>query len=75
MTTKLNGIDDEGYYRENGAIVTGGKGLIQIGEDYYYVVYSGKIYKNGSRTITGKYTNGLFPDGTYTFDPDGRLVK
>ena len=75
MTTKLNGIDDEGYYRENGAIVTGGKGLIKIGEDYYYVVYSGKIYKNGSRTITGKYTNGLFPDGTYTFDPDGRLVK
>ena len=68
-----NGIDENGYYRENGEIVPG-KGLVQIDGDYYYVIYNGKIKKDGDRTVTEELSNGLLPAGTYHFGPDGKMT-
>ena len=68
-----NGIDENGYYRENGEIVPG-KGLIKIDNDYYYVIYNGKIKKDGDRTVTEEFSNGLLPAGTYHFGPDGKMT-
>ena len=70
----LNGIGDDDYYRENGEIVKD-KGLIKIGDDYYFVIYNGKIKKNGERTVVEEKTNGLLPAGTYYFGPDGKMVR
>ena len=74
MTTQVNGVGDDGYYRENGAIVTGGKGLVKDGDDYYFVVWSGKVAKDSDRAVQASQTNGLLPSGTYHFGPDGKLV-
>ena len=73
MTTKLSGIDDDGFYRENGVIVRD-KGLVEIDGDYYYVIYNGKIKIDGDRTVTEEKANGLVPAGTYHFGPDGKMV-
>ena len=73
MTTKLSGIGEDGYYRENGVIVPD-KGLIEIDGDYYYVIYNGKIKIDGDRTVTEEKANGLVPAGTYHFGPDGKMV-
>ena len=69
-----NGIDADGYYRENGEIVPD-KGLICIDGDYYYVIYNGKIKKDGDRTVTAEKANGLLPAGTYHFGPDGKMTN
>ena len=69
-----DGIGDDGYYRENGQIVPD-KGLIKIGDDYYFVIYDGRIKKNGDRTVVAEKTNGLLPAGTYHFGPDGKMVR
>ena len=74
MTTKLNGVGEDGYYRENGAVVTGGKGLVKDGEDYYFVVWSGKVLKDSDRAVQPNQTNGLLPSGIYHFGSDGKLV-
>ena len=76
MTTVpvLDGIGEDGYYRENGQIVPG-KGLVKIGDDYYYVIYNGKIKKDGDRTVTEELSNGLLPAGTYHFGPDGKMTN
>ena len=68
------GIDENGFYRENGEIVPG-KGLVLIDGDYYYVIYNGKIKKDGDRTVTEEKANGLVPAGTYHFGPDGKMVN
>ena len=67
------GIDENGFYRENGEIVPG-KGLVKIDGDYYYVIYNGKIKKDGDRTVTEELSNGLLPAGTYHFGPDGKMT-
>ena len=67
------GIDENGFYRENGEIVPG-KGLVLIDGDYYYVIYNGKIKKDGDRTVTEELSNGLLPAGTYHFGPDGKMT-
>ena len=69
-----NGIDENGYYWENGEIVKD-KGLINIGDDYYYVVYTGKIKKDADRTVTTEKANGLLPAGLYHFGPDGKMTN
>ena len=68
-----NGIVNENgtlYYYEND--VRKQAGLIQIGEDYYYV-------RSGGRVATGTYyctyhMTEEFPAGYYTFDTDGRMI-
>ena len=71
----LNGIvkenDDTWYYYVNG--VKFYAGLIQIGEDYYYVNSSCKVIHNQSYFISK--TNGLLPNGTYRFDAEGKLIR
>ncbi len=73
MTTIINGIDEDGYYRINGEI-QGGAGLVKIAEDYYCVVYSGKVAKNQTRYLPETSTNGLLPAGNYTFGEDGKMI-
>ena len=68
-----DGVDSDGYYRENYQVVKD-KGLVQVDGDYYYVIYNGKVKKNGDRTVTEAKANGLLPAGTYHFGADGKLV-
>ena len=68
-----NGIvseDGKLYYYENGVLTYAG--LIQIDGDYYYVRGTGEVVFNRSYWITK--TNGLLPEGSYTFDKDGKMV-
>lgn len=68
----LNGIYDD-YYYEDGVVVKD-KGLVLFEGDYYYVIYNGKIKKDGDRVVTEDKTNGLMPAGKYHFGPDGKMV-
>ena len=71
----FSGVGKDGYYYENGQVV-GGKGLIEFEGDYYFVVYSGKIAKNTTKTIQPNQLNGLpLIPGDYEFDADGRMIK
>ena len=69
-----NGIGSDLYYRENGEIV-GDLGIIQIDNDYYYVLPSGKVYVNGDRAVTAEKANGLVPAGNYHFGADGKMTN
>ncbi|MBQ9857920.1 MAG: hypothetical protein IJO77_02855, partial [Oscillospiraceae bacterium] len=62
----------DGYYYENGLICKG-KGVIEIDDYYYYVLESGKIFKDGTLRISKSKTNGLIPAGTYVFDAEGHI--
>ena len=69
-----NGIVAENgslYYYENGNLVYAG--LIQIDGDYYYVRGTGEVVHGRSYWITK--TNGLLPQGSYTFDENGKMVN
>ena len=61
-------IDGVRYYYVNGNPVAAG--MIQIGNDYYYV-------RTGGKLATGYYycntTNGLLEKGYYNFDEEGKL--
>ena len=68
-----NGIVAENgslYYYVDGVLTYAG--LIQIDGDYYYVRGTGEVVNNRSYWITK--TNGLLPEGSYTFDKDGKMV-
>ena len=71
----LNGIvketDDTWYYYDNG--VKTYAGLIQIGEDYYYVNSSCQVIHG--RTYYISKTNGLMDQGNYTFDAEGKMIR
>ena len=65
------------YLIENGIIVDY-PGLVVIDGDYYYFAY----YYNGLLNVAVKgctywisKTNGLVPEGNYTFDEDGKMVN
>ena len=58
------------FYYENGTIQFG-KGLIRIGEDYYYIRSNGQAAV-GNYWITT--TNGLLPSAMYTFGADGKMI-
>lgn len=71
---KKNGIVEENgslYYYVDGILT--GAGLIQIGDDYYYVKTSNGEVVHG-RTYWITMTNDLLPSGVYTFDEDGRIM-
>ena len=48
-------------------------GLIETDGDYYYVRTSGEVVHGRSYWITK--TNGLMPEGSYTFDEDGKMLN
>ncbi len=48
-------------------------GLIQIGDDYYYVRTSGEVVHGRSYWCTK--TNGLMDEKAYTFADDGKMVN
>ncbi len=64
-------IGGETYYYVKG--VKTYAGLIQIGDDYYYVNSSCKVIKGQSYTVSK--TNGLLPAGTYDFDDNGKMIR
>ena len=67
-----NGVID-GFYYEDGAVVKG-KGIVKIGDDYYYVTQNGSVYAGDTLTIAESKTNGLIPAGKYEFDEDGKMI-
>lgn len=71
---QLNGIvkgeDGVWHYYENG--IKTYAGLIQIGDDYYYVNSNFEVIHDRDYYISK--TNGLLPQNTYTFDSEGKLV-
>ena len=74
-TETKNGIVEENgslYYYENGVLT--GAGLIQIGDDYYYVRTStGEVVHGRTYWIT--VTNGLPVEaGQYQFADDGKMI-
>ena len=69
----LNGLyekDGELWYYENG--VKTPKGLVKIGDDYYYIKNNGAAVRNADYYVTK--TNGLMDAGLYTFGPDGKMI-
>lgn len=62
--------DDSLWYYENGKRTYAG--LIQIDGDYYYVRSSGEVVHGEKYWITK--TNGLLPEGNYTFGDDGKMT-
>ena len=69
----FTGSDGDYYINQDGYILMNA-GLIQVGEDYYYVVASGRLKKGGFQTITEEKSNGLNYVGTYYFGEDGKMV-
>lgn len=68
-----NGIvaeDGSLWYYENGKRTYAG--LIQIDGDYYYVRSSGEVVHGRKYWVTR--TNGLLPEGNYTFDETGKMI-
>ena len=70
-----NGITpmDDGklYYYIDGIRVH--MGMFQIKQDYYYARSNGELVVNGSYYCTR--TNDLKPEGTYTFDSEGKMIE
>ena len=72
MLPNRNGIVSEDgslYYYANGTRVYAG--LIQIDDAYYYVKSNCEVVHGGSYWISK--TNGLLPEGSYSFAEDGKL--
>ena len=59
------------YYLENGRADTR-KGLIKVGDDYYYIKSNYTVVCGTSYYVSN--TNDLMPAGTYTFDSDGKMI-
>ena len=76
--TEIVEIDGNLYYKENGVIQKGANGnrLIMVGEDYYFICYSGKLRRDNWQKINRTVSGGLtIADGMYYFDADGKMVK
>ncbi len=71
--TGIRAVDGVDYYFENGVIAKNA-GIVKIGNDFYYVLPSGKIVKNAERCILEEKANGLIDAGWYFFGADGKLV-
>ena len=59
---------------EDGYVHGGTAHLVKYNNDYYYVVYSGKLKQNASQVITASNSNGLVEPGTYEFGADGKMI-
>ncbi len=74
LPEKQNGIVSENgklYYYVDGVRTYGG--LVEIDGAYYYANSSGVVVTGRSYWVTK--TNGLVPEGSYTFDADGKMVN
>ena len=63
--------EGETYYAQGGYMVEY-PGLVKIGEDYYYFSSKNTMIRNITYWISKG--NGYFPEGRYTFGPDGKMV-
>ena len=64
-----NGIYEEHgnlYFYENNVKVK--KGLVKVGEDYYYFSMKYSALKDGTYDLPESMMNGLLPAGKYTFN-------
>ena len=71
--TFKNGILEDGgnlYYYIDGIKVH--MGLFKIGENYYYAKSNGQLIVNA--TYYCSKMNGLFPEGPYAFDENGKMI-
>ena len=64
-----NGIQEDGYYYIDGIKVH--QGLFKVDEDYYYARSSGALVKG--QWYYCERMNGLYPEGNYHFDTDGKM--
>ena len=75
--TGITGLVDtsrgESYYFVNGEL--NHAGVVKIDGAYYYIDSSCKAVKNVTRSVIAAWANGLVPEGTYTFDADGKMVN
>ncbi|MBR0466830.1 MAG: phosphodiester glycosidase family protein [Clostridia bacterium] len=62
-----------GVYYENNAPVH--KGVVKIGDDYYYVGSNGVVAKDTVKWVAEMWTNGLIVKGNYTIDENGKIVN
>ena len=72
-TFKFTGLvkaDGELWYCEDGDLTP--KGLVKIGDDYYYIKPNCTAVRGTEYYVTK--TNGLMDKGVYTFDEDGKMV-
>ncbi len=70
----LQGIVEKGgklYYYENGKGVE--KGLVKVGDDYYFTMYKGEILTN--RVYNTYKTSCDLPNGKYEFGADGKMLQ
>jgi len=68
----LTNVVVDGYYYGEDGLSIAYRGLVKVGESYYYVNDSGKVV-TGRKYFVSK-TNGLKAAGFYTFDEYGRLA-
>ncbi|MBR3145554.1 MAG: hypothetical protein IKF53_06685 [Clostridia bacterium] len=61
-----------GVYYENNTTVH--KGVIKIGDDYYYVESLGRVAKGTTKWIGENWTNGLLEKGNYVIDENGKII-
>ena len=66
--------NEDTYYINSDGVIIKDKGLIKFNDGYYYAVFSGKLLKNITYTISANKTNGLLPAGTYYFGEDCKMV-
>ena len=71
MTTELVAEDSGLYYYKDGKRA-GGTGLIEIDGAYYYIDGAAKAAQN--ETVWISRTNGLWPEGSYSFGADGKMI-
>lgn len=71
--TGIEKADNGNYYYKINGVIPKNKGLIKIGDAYYFICYSGKLKANGNQTITAKNANGLVEPGVYYFNTDGKM--
>ncbi len=72
IETKNGFVEEDGtlYYYKNGA--KNYAGLIEVDGDYYYVNSSSVVVCGRDYWVSK--TNGLMPEGSYTFQEDGKMV-
>ncbi len=49
-------------------------GLVKVGNDFYFSMKDGRIFKNGVKTFFSTNCKGLLTPGEYTFGADGKIV-
>ena len=68
-----NGVVDGCYYEEG--VLVKGKGLVQVGNDLYFVKQNGAVFTNSTLYISAAKANGLVEAGIYRFDAEGRMIR